>query len=153
MREILFRGKRDPKYGTKKDWWYGVPYIDHEGDCIMTTRCSNTVVIPETVGQFTGLYDATKWEDLSESEQQEWLKNHIKHEWNGRKIFEGDIVKTKYGRLCKVIWFEPQVCFDLVPIGTLKNLERNPPDKFDLWQSKNLEVIGNIYDNPELLQN
>lgn len=48
MREILFRGKRDPKYGN--DWCFGVPYIDHEGDCIMADHCSKRVVIPKTVG-------------------------------------------------------------------------------------------------------
>lgn len=144
MREILFRGKRDPRYGMKGVWWYGVPYIDHEGDCIMVTHCSNTVVIPETVGQFTGLYDTTKWESLSELEQQEWLKNHTKDEWNGRRIFEGDIVK--FGKYCGYINYNhSSFC--------VKHDEINNPAIDLITIRSELKVIGNVHDNPELLKN
>ncbi|MCM1361579.1 MAG: hypothetical protein NC235_06725, partial [Clostridiales bacterium] len=54
-REILFRGKHDPKYGV--GWCYGVPYIDNDGDCILATNINRRVVIKETVGQYTGLTD------------------------------------------------------------------------------------------------
>ena len=81
---------------------------------------------PETVCEFTGLTD----------------KNSV-------KIFEGDIVKTKYGRHCKVIWFSSRcyVQWDLFPVEN----KHEAPDHFDIWDFKNLEVIGNIYDNPELM--
>lgn len=73
---------------------------------------------------------------------------------NGNEIFGGDIVSTKYGRLCIIIFFESQSYhgLDMVPVGTRKNIAKKEPDAFDLWNSKNLEIVGNIHDNPELLQ-
>lgn len=67
----------------------------------------------------------------------------------GRTIFDGDIVRTKYGRLCEVKWItSKEYCgWDLVPISS----DSTAPDKFDLWDNNNLEVIGTIYDNKKLL--
>ena len=132
MREILFRGKRieDGK------WIYGY-YLDGKTStadfpCIALFRGdaydddNDWEVDIETVGQFTGMTDK-----------------------NGTKIFAGDIVKTKYGRLCEVRWFSAPCfqCWDLIPIENKHKI----PDEYDLWIPKNLEVIGNIHDNFELL--
>jgi uncharacterized phage protein (TIGR01671 family) len=123
MREILFRGKRDKKYDKNQDWTYGVPYIDNEGDCNMAEDSSRRVVVSETVGQYTGLTDK-----------------------NGKKIFEGDIVK-----ICLL---------DGVEIGQIIYSEMSCRFKFaDKYGSTygfdntcTFEVIGNIHDNPELLK-
>lgn len=146
MREILFRGKSivsdspsDPGY-----WRYGslinrtYCYDDYTWDTLYILKSTDsdmdetTEVWPETVGQYTGTHDK-----------------------NRRNIFEGDIVKTKYGRLCKVIWFESkrESCWDLEPVDTQENIwHTQAPDVYDLWKPDNLEVVGNIHDSPELLK-
>lgn len=71
---------------------------------------------------------------------------------SGNKIWENDIVKDDRGNIYKAFWQEYYYQFswmcvksDLLPIGA----------KWDLWSlSKNgdLDTIGNIFDNPELLE-
>lgn len=123
MRDILFRGKR----ADNGDW--------HEGEDIMRNTIRGKVCLakigedwisvdPKTVGQYTGLKDK-----------------------NGKRIFEGDIVRCGTGRICKVTFFiSPGVSgFDLVPIG---GFDAPPPHNWSLFADT--EVIGNIHDNPEL---
>lgn len=123
MREILFRGKTV----CDGDWIYGgITWNPSKKEVFIHTEWDEGKVIPETVGQYTGLCDK-----------------------NGKKVFEGDIVKTKYRRLCEVRWFSSPCsqCWGLIPIENKHKI----PDEYDLWIPKNLEVIGNIHDNPELL--
>lgn len=63
-----------------------------------------------------------------------------KYDEHNDPIYEGDILETKYGRWCKVIWFDsPSFSgWDLVPFAYL---ERQAPDKHDLWSSHNLTII------------
>lgn len=60
-------------------------------------------VINETICEWTRLYDNTKWENITESEQQAFLLTkkenenyNTKKDWKGRRIFENDIVKFSY---------------------------------------------------------
>ena len=48
--------------------------------------------------QATGIYDATKFKDLSPIEQEKWLKNHTKDQWPGYEIYEGDITALRYDK-------------------------------------------------------
>ena len=146
MREILFRGKRsDGKWvfgSLLKVTFDGTTYNLIFADNFLfvfgqATAMEHAAVITETVGQFTGLTDK-----------------------NGKKIFEGDILKNTF--------------FTNPSIGVVKFGGHNPNgmdcadysigffvdwnDDFlrnDLlsWIEKaTAEVIGNIHDNPELLE-
>ncbi len=121
----IWRGKRIDNgewvEGLPVKMWGAVHLQNNENENLMVQ------VIPETLGECTGLTDK-----------------------NGVKIFEGDIIQTKYGRLCEVVWRSNSAvnCWDITPLECM----HRSPDEWDLWDSKNLSVVGNIRDNPELLE-
>ena len=136
MREILFRGKGDKKYNDGM-WYFGVPIRCDDGDWQICTNNSKRVVIPETIGQYTGVTDK-----------------------NGERIFEGDIVKykeaCKFGDNDEMEEAEEQyLCTNIVEFknGRFFPLPQrcDCEDYFFSYGSYDFEVIGNIYDNPELL--
>lgn len=77
-----------------------------------------------------------------------------KFDRNDKPIYEHDIVKTQYGRLCMVEWFSSDsYCgFDLKPINTSENLKNPAPSEYYLWFQGDIEVVGNIFDNEDLLK-
>ena len=118
MREILFRGKRK----DNGKWVYGCSTQSANNFCISINTedgCMFAYVKPETVGQYTGLTDK-----------------------NGKRIFEGDIVKYINSSPCKIDYIDSQ--FVMMWKKFYRNFERVYDDE--------IEVIGNIYDNPELLE-
>lgn len=68
-------------------------------------------------------------------------KIKIKHDKYNNPIYIGDVVKTKYGRLCKIVWRNTN-CFIGCNLEPLE-YEHKAPDKWDLWCSENLEVVEN----------
>lgn len=64
----------------------------------------------------------------------------------GKEICEGDIVKSKYG-IFKVVWEDKYACYNLVSLDKSASLKEIPAH--NIPQS---EYIGNIYENPELLE-
>lgn len=122
MREILFRGKRT----DNGEWAYG--YVCRYG----WTGKENTYIVPNYA---SALYSI---EVISETVgQYTGLKDK-----NGTKIFEGDIVLLKG-------YDEPyQVVFDESCFQVYSDSVRYAMDNFYDYE---IEVIGNIYDNPELL--
>lgn len=125
MREILFRGKTD-----KGEWVCGDllhPDFCGNGYSIedFTKEKNNCFdVIPETVGQYTGLRDCKRTEEYPE----------------GQKIFEGDIVK---------LWGQSPYFVEFKNGGFEPFVVKGWECEVDAEQ---YEVIGNIQDNPELLE-
>lgn len=131
MREIFFRGKRI----DNGEWVVGSLSTEYykECGCVMVSPNSDECfrVDPETVGQYTGLKG--------------------KNGKNGVKIFEGDVVKyseididgSDLVGLGVISWNQKTACFSI----------SNGVYHGDFCQMliEEIEVIGNIYDNPELL--
>lgn len=126
MREILFRGRGNTKYNDG-EWYYGVPIRDFEGDWQICTDNSKRVVIPETTGQYTGLADK-----------------------NGTKIFEGDIVDVLYDVNYIGVAAERIGVFEVV-FHNGCFMKQKGGVRYHFIPSDKCKVIGNIYDNPELL--
>lgn len=147
MREILFKGKRT----NNNEWIYGNLIHTKKEDLdyyeiITLDGLQSSTVKTETVRQFTGLTDK-----------------------NGKKIFEGDIIKA---------YFQPQnfknppyaigsVIFENGTFKVVVHVSKNSIE-YKVFEKENiaaysiehnfldryyvLEIIGNIHDNPELLQ-
>ena len=126
MREILFRGRGNTKYNDG-EWYYGVPIRDFEGDWQICTDNSKRTVIPETIGQYTGLADK-----------------------NGTKIFEGDIVDVLYDVNYIGVAAERIGVFEVV-FHNGCFMKQKGGVQYHFIPSDKCTVIGNIYDNPELL--
>lgn len=133
--EILFRGKRmgngEWVYGWYCKYAFGrwpiksciIPSDQAENGCI-----EHVDVDPATVGQYTGLTDK-----------------------NGAKVFKDDICRCRmmndYGKIYDagvyvVEWYKENAMFTLM----------SPNEELEFGFLAEYEVIGNIHDNPELLE-
>lgn len=152
MRQILFKAKLKNKnkwvegfYCCKRDTTYCFAedyerhpvethhYIiqDQMTDWGLPNELKMYEIDFSTLCQFTGLTDKT-----------------------GKKIFENDIIKVHRGRSCIVKWYssESYCGFDLSVITTKENMQLPPPSQYSLWCKLDTEVLGNVFDNPELLE-
>ena len=129
MREILFRGKNiiaDSPNDTTHNYWRGGSLLQmHSGTYIVDYDDS--------------IYDLCEKDEVWPDTVGQFTGFCDK---NGKKIFEGDIVMI-YDRLLKVIYDVDYGEFEF----------DDPLDQLCLCADYNgCEVIGNIWDNPELLK-
>lgn len=161
MREILFRGQTR-RHGEKvwmngekvpSNWVYGGIFQGAGDFSIIYGEAKEEftgvdiekhIVYTDTVGQFTGLTDK-----------------------NGKRIFEGDVIKSDNGKQSAVSVvcygeFSPRMFYDLLEnfvmprpkeklVGLFLRSTKNGEEMFLSNCSKLIEVVGNIHDNPELL--
>ena len=127
IRAVIFRGKRT----DNGEWETGSLVIIRDGcsdkEVFIADKMTgyHTPVIPETVGQYTGLTDK-----------------------NGVKIFEGDIVRYDVNYHDMVISYDVENWGGWLYEDMDDNMQAYSIYEFCL---KDIAVIGNIHDNPELL--
>lgn len=131
MREILFKAKRI----DNGEWVEGCLVIDHSRSNLFEYRMQPVEsgvlyappINPETICQFTGLCDK-----------------------NGKRIWESDVVWLVYDgkeHIYQIVWDDSELDFKAT------NGEENYGSNFEyLLCCDEIEVIGNIFDQPELLR-
>lgn len=132
MREVLFRGKlkKDNGHLKKGDWVQGHYVVLQDGKKQMPYIYGFGEIIPETLGEFTGLTDK-----------------------NGKKIFEGDILDVVTNHHYTGLSHERLGIFEVVFYKTCF-MKRSPKKigAFHFISTDEHKVIGNIHDNKELLE-
>jgi len=107
----------------------------------------------DEITEFTGLHDATKWEELSKEEQDKWIEdNHTASEWKGREIYEHDILGWPRHEYKQIVEFTEKYTSITEGHGSY-GVETSFGYHFDSWYKlENAKVIGNCFENPELLE-
>lgn len=126
MRDILFRGKR-----KDNGLWIKGHLFSRRTDYFIIPLpiiTSKSLLDPETIGQYTGLTDI-----------------------DGLKIFEGDIVQLSYTGKNRGVEGKAAVIFENGKFGVKWGWHKDFVC-LDGFANTAIEVIGNIYDHPELLE-
>ena len=132
MRPIKFRAKN-----INGVWYYGSLVYSNEINAAIYFQTGNgsvkvmdwVYVNPETVGQFTGLYDSS-----------------------GNEIYEGDILKWEKDGLMYVVKFWHGMFYASVEECNKGILGGFPLHALTKHEDRKCEIVGNIFDNPELLK-
>lgn len=140
-REILFRGQHRRKGekvkldGTpvESKWVYGgICQFNEDRSIIYQTKpeFKKYPVYTDTVGQYTGLTDK-----------------------NGRKIFEGDIVRRFNRNGQEIMSYVVEWCIDCCMfVLDCIDFDMEFDTDFTVFYGDEFEIVGNIHDNPELVR-
>lgn len=136
MRDIKFRGKTTVNFPDNKDivipknkWICGGITYDTDRVWIDCPYYGEIKVDKNTIGQYTGLKDK-----------------------NRKEIYEGDIVRIPDSDLYGINAGEKYEVYFAYGGFRLKPKYKSKSKGYWLEDDAELEVIGNIYDNPELLE-
>lgn len=140
MREIKFRGY--DSFSQKWVYGYGLHqsiFIDGSSNAYITAGTREVFIVDkESAGQYTGCKDA-----------------------NGNEIYEGDIVrrpafvdKDCYCKVSKLFGYIEMNSYAWCVVNKYKNKKYLSPlfIEEEVGELENIEVIGNIYENKELLE-
>ena len=145
-REILFKAKRKDNGEWAEGGYFCEPYTDKEfiirWNSFGLSYNEFIEIDPDTLCQFTGLTDK-----------------------NGRKIWENDILRGyQYpyrsggndNYFAEVTWFENCQAFGIYtfknPKSNVRGISEGNTEFMENWNSEDWEVIGNIFDNADLLE-
>lgn len=150
MREILYRGKTKIYNKWVYGWYCGKILSEDMAGTEESSQIIDAKTLywhtceAETVGQFTGLTDK-----------------------NGKKIFEGDLLngffypyyrseEDTHNYFAEVVWFDGNCAFGLVthkhPTSMVRGISDGNAVFVEDFEQDDWEIIGNIHDNPELLE-
>ena len=129
MRTIKFRARR-----TNGEWVVGITYFKNKERIFMflpEPGFNNggywvEDIEPDTIGQFTGLYSC-----------------------DGKRIYEGDILKWKADNRLYAVIFKWGMFYASVEVCN-KDIYGGFPLHTLAGDEKDVEIVGNIYDNPEM---
>lgn len=145
MRDVLFRGKRIDGEEYQNKWKVGFYHIKSYLISNIThhyikSHGNDFEVIPETIGQYIGLWDK-----------------------NDNKLYEGDIVRVKH-LSNNELDYTPRNAYGVNGLTYFRNyaieynknrcafILRNKSDQHTINQFRDIEIIGNVHDNIELLK-
>lgn len=155
----LLCGEYDTGNAKKVRYFIGNMY-DPDGGYFDTEE-----VRGETVGKFTGLYDHTTWDELSNEEQEAFFREQCcdaserakevflplcRHLWKGRKIFTGDVVKHFNKEFDDESHDMGVVMWDCDNLRLIRTSRGHNGKYFPLSKTCIYKVIGNLRDTPGL---